>query len=440
MSDERRPDEPEDHTTVEELIDALRADGEVDSRGAFSLDRDLARTKMRRFQLQNPAHYVLSLVHAAVLKNATRVDFHMDDDDMQVSFDGRAFTLADLEHLYGALFSVDRGPDVEALRELAIAINAASALETRTFRLRSGDSTQAVRYELREDGEEEFGREDEAVMGTHIQVKTRFKGRFARAFAFLAEEHPLLRALRVCCQFSWMPITVNGKRISRGLELSRAVGTVPFETPNLRGVAGFLPDADQPGVVHLCKYGVWFSTVVQPNSRPGYFAVVEGYRLRKDISQTRAVNDAALAEVIHAVHKATDPAVDQLCREALEPPPGRTFPAGWARQVLKGELLGRSPDALFGPKIDERIRNLTRLPLWLTFASADKGGRHRQSLDDLRSYGEAGGSVSLVAYSHLDEEGGVRWVEPLVGESRILIIAVRDRADRDFLRRVLGPH
>ncbi len=438
MSDKQQPGSVDDHTTVEELINALRAEGIQDSHGAFTLDRDLARLKMRRFQLKNPANYVLSLVHAAVLKNATRIDFRLDDDDLYMTFDGRPFTLRELEELYAALFTRDLGPDVEALRELTIAINAAGALDTKYFRLRSGDGAKGVWYDV-EDGEEEaFDADKKPLQGTHIHVKTRFKGRIARAFAFSDKEHPLLRAIRVCCQFSWLRITVNGKQVSCGLELSRAVGAVRFETANLRGVAGFLPDAKRPGEVLLCKYGVWFSTVLHPDSRPGFAAVVEGYRLRKDISQTHAVNDAALAEVYQAVQEVSERAMDQLCREVAEKQSDGSLPDLWSRNLLRSELMKHSTAAaLFGDGVGERTRNLTRVRLWATFASTH-GAARLQSLKELKQFREKKGTLAVVVDDNVQAPMGQARLDTIVGDSRILVVVVPQRADRDFLRAVLA--
>ena len=77
-----------DDKQVGGLLDELRAGGEVDSSGRFTLDRAQARAKMQKFQLVDARRYVLELVQAAALRGATRIAFDIDADDMRMRFDG----------------------------------------------------------------------------------------------------------------------------------------------------------------------------------------------------------------------------------------------------------------------------------------------------------------------------------------------------------------
>jgi hypothetical protein len=74
------------------LLEELRAGGELDSSGRFTLDRAQARAKMQKFQLVDARRYVLELVQAAVLRGATAIAFDIDADDMHMRFDGQVFT------------------------------------------------------------------------------------------------------------------------------------------------------------------------------------------------------------------------------------------------------------------------------------------------------------------------------------------------------------
>ena len=121
MSDDLKP-------AVTDLITDLRGQGVEDSLGRFTLDREKAREKMRQFQLAEPHFYVLELVQAAVCKGATRIRFDIDADDMRMRFDGRPFTLEDLEHLYSSLFARQLSAENDARRQLALGVNAAMAL------------------------------------------------------------------------------------------------------------------------------------------------------------------------------------------------------------------------------------------------------------------------------------------------------------------------
>ena len=91
---------------------------------------------MRQFQLADPHRYVLLLVEAAVLRGATKLEFEIDTDDMRLRFDA-ALSWEDLDELYASLF-VDRSTiEIRARRELALACNAAMALNPRWVRIES---------------------------------------------------------------------------------------------------------------------------------------------------------------------------------------------------------------------------------------------------------------------------------------------------------------
>ncbi len=123
--------------SIDRLIDELRREGRVDSRGEFTLDRDKAREKMRRYQLASPQAYVTELIQAAVLKGAGRIDVEVDADDTILRFDGPPFSAAELEELWGSVFATQATPEVRALRQLALGLNGAMGLNPRRVTLSS---------------------------------------------------------------------------------------------------------------------------------------------------------------------------------------------------------------------------------------------------------------------------------------------------------------
>src|SRR5690606_38543067 len=127
------------------LMSSLRADGVVDSEGRFTLDREQARSKMQRFQLADARLYVLELVQAAVLRGATAIRFDIDADDMRMRFDGEPFTAGELDDLYGSVFADGHDRRFEAVRQLAIALNAAMSMNLSHIDLRSGSVRLTVR-------------------------------------------------------------------------------------------------------------------------------------------------------------------------------------------------------------------------------------------------------------------------------------------------------
>ncbi|MCA9714976.1 MAG: hypothetical protein KC468_09850, partial [Myxococcales bacterium] len=134
---------------VEELVAALHEEGALDSEGSFTLDSERAREKLRQYQLARPHEYVLLLVQAAVLRGATKIRFDIDADDVRMNFDGAPFTREDFADLYSAMFVERASRAVQARQELALAVNAAMALNPRYIRVFSGDTTSRVFLELR---------------------------------------------------------------------------------------------------------------------------------------------------------------------------------------------------------------------------------------------------------------------------------------------------
>jgi hypothetical protein len=316
---------------VEELIAELRQAGREDSRGAFTLDRDKAREKMRLFQLPDPRAYVLSLVQAAVLRGATRLRFDIDADDMRLSFDGSPFTVEDFDQVYGSLLAAADTPVAAARRELALGLNAAMALNPRWVRVESGGAPAGAGafLELRPGEPDRFGPLEPCAPGTRLHVKQRFRPglvvQFLRNVAgTLAEEH----LLRQRCRFASVEIDLEGERLDAGLALPGAAVSVPLEADGLRGVVGLSadPDAVRASVV-LVTNGVRVTTHGFDDLLPGLVAVVEGSRLRKDVSQQNIVGDEAYAELVDAVRGRQVALLEAaVCRSLAEPealPPER---------------------------------------------------------------------------------------------------------------------
>ncbi len=84
MSEENGNIEPEP-TGVDALIADLGADGTVDSEGRFTLDREVARKKLQRFQLEDPHRFVLELIRSAVQRGAERIEIWLDTVELSTS-------------------------------------------------------------------------------------------------------------------------------------------------------------------------------------------------------------------------------------------------------------------------------------------------------------------------------------------------------------------
>ncbi|MBI3929763.1 MAG: hypothetical protein HY319_29755 [Armatimonadetes bacterium] len=340
------------------LIERLLARGRVVSEGEFTLDSTKAREKMRRYQLPDPHAYVLELVQCAVLREATRIEFRIDTDDMRMRFDGPPFTQVELETAEATM--LESGEDaLQSIRQLGLGLSAAMALRPRFIRVESG----ATRLELRP------GRPDRLtqiapVAGTRIHVRDRLRARHVvealqSLFGHSSEGHFLRQRARYCP----VPLLLNGRRLGTG-EPYVEVAAVPIEGDGLRGVGGFRPDG--PGELAVMKDGVIIEAVPLEGGYLPYRALVSGGELKKNVSQTGIVRDAAYDRLVAAARAARPAAVARLCREPAE------ILERFSRPLME-EIVS------FGTLAAIQPRALRLLPLWATAT----GDCRNVSLDEL---------------------------------------------------------
>src|SRR5581483_7609746 len=109
--------------SVKSLLDELRAAGQFDSAGSFSIDADHAREKLQRFQLVQPHLYVLFFLSAATLSGATAFVARDESGVFIVEFDGEPFGQRELDDAVAALFSDVHSVAEKRLSELSLGIN-----------------------------------------------------------------------------------------------------------------------------------------------------------------------------------------------------------------------------------------------------------------------------------------------------------------------------
>lgn len=281
---------------LSELLGELRAGGELDSRGRFTLDRAQARVKMQKFQLVDARRYVLELVQAAVLRGATEVVFDIDADDMRMRFDGAGFAADELGELWASIFADGDEALLRGQRQLALGLNAALGLGPRRITVRSGGHQLVLRP-----GAEEVVTAIEAVVGTTIHVELRVRlGLIVDFMRNLSGRLGEELHLRERCAHSSLPVSLDGVGISAGLKVAGAIAAHEFATSEMRGVIA-LTRSEAPASLRLIKDGVWIDTLPLEQCGPGIVAVVAGERLRKDVSLAKIVADEALAQVVGQV-------------------------------------------------------------------------------------------------------------------------------------------
>lgn len=374
---------------VARLIAELKAEGELDSEGAFSLDREKAREKMQKFQLADPLGYLLLLVQAARLKGAELVDFEVDSNDVHVCFDGAPFVAADFEHLYGALFSEGGAPELQARRELALAINAAMALEPRRLVVESFGGDQGARLVVEPGEADDYEALHEppprlaavsSALGerttTHVHVRDRFRaGVFVSFFKNLAGSLAEEKLIRERLRFAPFEIVLEGTRVSGGPVLDGR----PDVVAAAELTAG--PDASEPGIVgqvvvsrrleparvHLVRHGVWLTTHTQLEHLPqGLEAVVCCDAFKKDVSQENVVQDEVYARALKAVASARSELLASMVAR-FEGEDGEAEDRQWLRRYLQLLCTSEAPERL-RKREGEVAAALAGVKLWPTNA------------------------------------------------------------------------
>lgn len=300
--------------TVERMIAALAEGGELTEEGGFTLDREQARKKMRKFQLDDPHRYVLCVVRAAKLLGATKVEFEVDSDDVIIRFGGDTLTREDLDELYGALFE-DRTTDrIKARRELAIAMNAVMALDPKFVRIESG----AVRASLDWESGDEISELPEVVPHTEVHVRDRFTA--GRVVEFMRALDGSLAEVAVLKRGVWhssLDVTVNRQPVSRRRRFDDPLHIETLELEGLRIELAILPNTAPSQVVYVVR-GATASIVHRIGALPvGVHAVVEGDGFRLDVSQVNVVKDDAYERAISALKDLRDQAMTAYGRGRL---------------------------------------------------------------------------------------------------------------------------
>lgn len=336
---------------TEDLIAALQGGMRVDSVGSFSFDREKAREKLRTFQVAEPQRYVLHLVALATLKGASRLEIECDSDDLIARFDG-TITAEDLDDLYNASFAAAHTDLQRARQQLAIGLHAALALNPRHVRLTSGTLTMLARHAATD----EIGAVEEALVGTQIHVKQRFRpGLLVRFVKHLRGTLAEATWLRERGRYAGLAIVLNGEQVSGGLQLAEADHVRAGSAGGCHGVAGLLTQgygAGLGGVIRLVRHGVWICDEWRAWLPEGLVAVVASDRLLTDLSGDKVVQDEEHARAVALGVELAAQVVAQAVggKREVELEQGlaarlrgcwRAWPGALDAQTVVGEALGR---------------------------------------------------------------------------------------------------
>ena len=431
------------------LIEGLRAEGEVDSVGRFTLDPVKAREKLQKFQLVDAHRYVLELVQAAVLRGATDIGFDIDADDMHMRFDGAVFSAEELADVWGSIFADGDERLLRGVRQLALGLNAALGLGPKRIVVRSGG--QELR--LVPGAADVHKAVEPALAGTTIHVAQRVKLAglglfFKNLVGSLAEEVHL----RERCVYAAQTITLDGARISRGFKIGEALGVHEIAAPGVRGLVAVTKGEGAPEL-RLIKDGVWIDSRELAGCGPGVLALVEGEGLRKDVSLAKIVADETLAAVLSQVQAARWSAMARVLELSRSPGgAGRNYEKRVRAEALKFWMptdLTSGPDATIvaegltwyearahdPEKIKENGR-LTLLDLNAVVVSA-KGKEPATLRFADRMYNQLAATGLAIPYVHEDERDALMRMLgcTLLPADELERAARREKARKQFLQR-----
>ncbi len=345
---------PADTSMADALIASLRGDGDKESDGSFTLDAETARRKMRDYQLPNPTRFGLAFVQGLVGRGATEVRIHIDADSVRFEADGAAYTKLELDSVFQAVFASSSSQEGESLRQLALGICTAEALEPESIRVTGAASDRSWCLTIAP-GRELSLQPTECVSPGNVIELTFSLGKSllrswsswtsdddsaaaigAKAVADAVDGSESLETmLRKHCQHARQRIRINGEIISHGLSLAGMYFKQRDVREHLYLVLGFHPRVEGAGRLRLIQNGVWFATVALENLTYGIYAAVEADRLSKDISQLNVVQDAAYEEVVEAVGQAHEEATRQLLKKYGGKPQKERSSTHWATIVLQ---------------------------------------------------------------------------------------------------------
>lgn len=265
-------------------------EGELVERGGFRVDRARALEKLSRFQLGDPSFGPFFWVRCAVASGAARFELDPGLASFTLRFDGRPFEREDFRDPYGALF--EEGPAPRA-RHLAYGLLWAYRLSPSAVSLVSGPA--GGRFEFNAVGPASETLKDVAGGGgdTVLTVSGLWKNSVARPWS--PQPESLDGRLGTC---------VAVVR-SKGREAKRSVGAAGWTRFPLVGDAWALmrpatvqTNRRSSAVVHVD--GVAAGRFDYPARSIPTEALIEAPDLQLDASQTQAVRDARLDELLDA--------------------------------------------------------------------------------------------------------------------------------------------
>lgn len=276
--------------------------GPVESSGTFTLDPARAREMLRRFALESPHLWVLRAVASAVESGATGIDVTARDATVELTYDGEGLTADQLANLYSALLV---GRAAGHLRELAVAVNAARALEPSVLAF----ATPGFSADFTVDPPRVEPGDGAGNRLTLVRPVRR------ALFGLWSREDPLpeIEALKTRCRHCPIPMRLNGEDVplpvgdpgaviahhlyhpDAALAVSELTAGQRYSRPSPGRFSALLTLGSGEGLEVVLSGVSYFEELPWPV--PGLKIVVADPALKTDLSRARVVRDEAFNQL-----------------------------------------------------------------------------------------------------------------------------------------------
>ncbi|MEZ4454614.1 MAG: hypothetical protein R3B09_34500 [Nannocystaceae bacterium] len=292
---------------IDAVIARARRPGAFSERQRFTLARSRAIQKMRHFALQSPHFYVLELIQAAIASGARSISIFADDDSFTLSYIGGGFPEAGLANLFDFLFASKERSELQALRALALGVNALMLLHPARVILESGDGTLegTSRLEIESSADRmAIGRPERPLAGTFLRAegldRRRMGGELQIGVRGGGDDER--GAIETRCLTAPVPIFFNDQPIFgvSTIRIPPAYGyrrALPFDEGDLFGTLALDPQGGA-AVFRILTHGVWIESIEHP-LLPGaeIGGVINFDALHKTADHAKIVRDERLEEL-----------------------------------------------------------------------------------------------------------------------------------------------
>jgi len=304
-----------------DLLERLQSEGQRDSSGKFTLDRQRGEPKLMAYSLPEPAFYMLRLVQSAVASGATTISVRAGQRGVELVHDGRL----DPE-LVECLFHCESETDCPvAIRSLASGVRCAVAVGVRSLSLRCWDGRRGVSQEWQSGGARVTSWSAAGPARLEFRLQRWLRKQVLEGFRALSLDLldlfsrsrrsmvPEEAAVYDRCPYLGPALTLNGRRVNSfslgggRLQVERRVSARNPDSPSsfrapddsarpLEALIGWTAWSGPASVVTWLREGV---TVMQEEvelGRPGVLALLSSDGLQTDLSGFRLVRDGAYKE------------------------------------------------------------------------------------------------------------------------------------------------